>query len=130
PKGIGDANGIDFMRVRYADILLSLAEALNELNGPNQVSIDLINQIRVRAGTNIVQLSDFSTKESLRDHLLKERLWEFYYEAMEREDLLRHGKFISNAQARGINAQDYHKVFPIPQSEVDTNPMIVQNPGY
>jgi hypothetical protein len=124
-------NGMDMMIVRYADILLSLAEALNEVNGPTDQSINLINQIRNRAGVNPVQLSDFPSKEDLRDHILNERLWEFYFEGMEREDLIRHGKFISNAREHGVtNAQDYHVLFPIPQAEIDANSLMVQNPGY
>ncbi|WP_171017337.1 RagB/SusD family nutrient uptake outer membrane protein [Maribacter sp. ACAM166] len=38
--------------------------------------------------------------------------------------------FISKAQARGKNAQDYHVLFPIPQLELDANSNFVQNPGY
>jgi hypothetical protein len=131
PGATADANGLDMMIVRYADILMSLAEALNEVNGPNQQSIDLINQIRVRAGIDPVQLSDFASTEELRDHILTERLWEFYYENTEREDLLRHGKFVSNAQDLGItNAQAHHVLFPIPQIEMDANNLLNQNPGY
>ena len=131
PECIGVDNGIDFMKVRYADILMSKAEAQNELSGPTQASIDLINQIRNRAGVTPLQLSDFTTKEALRDHILMERLWEFYFEDTEREDLLRMGKFISNAVDHGItNAKEYHKLFPIPQPEVNANSKLVQNTGY
>jgi len=130
PNGVGDQNGIDYIAVRYADILLSKAESLNEINGPNQESIDLINQIRTRAKIENIQLSDFASKETLRNHILNERLWEFYLEGFEREDQIRHGVFISRAKERGLNATDNHRLFPIPQSEIDANPEIVQNPGY
>lgn len=130
PPGTGIVHTIDMMTVRYADILLSIAEARNELEGPNQESIDLINVIRLRSRAKAIQLGNFASKEALRAHILNERLWEFYIEGMEREDMIRHGVFISRAQQRGVNAKDFHKLFPIPLSEIEANPNIVQNPGY
>jgi hypothetical protein len=130
PAAQGANHGNDFPIVRYADVLLSKAEALNELNGPNQESVDLINMIRNRAELTNKLLSDFPTKESLRDHILDERRWEFWYEGHRRTDLLRMGKFIESAISRGYSAQEKHKLFPIPQGEVDANLLMVQNPGY
>ncbi len=131
PEGANASYGNDIPEIRYADILLLRAEALNEINGPNQESIDLINQVRERAGVDPILLSDFSSKESLRDHLLQERGWEFYSEGKRRNDLIRMGKYISNAQARGkTNAQPFHVRFPIPQDVMDANPALVQNEGY
>ena len=123
-------NGNDQPVLRYADILLSRAEALNELNGPSQESIDLINQVRQRADVPILQLADFASTEALRDHILAERGWEFFSEGKRRKDLIRHGKLISDAVARGKNAQPYHVRFPIPQREIDANPNLEQNTGY
>jgi len=80
PAASGNDHGNDVPGVRYADILLSRAEALNELNGPNQESIDLINTVRDRADVELLSLTDFSTKEELRMHLLDERAWEFFTE--------------------------------------------------
>lgn len=126
----GNFYGNDWPIIRYADILLSRAEALNELNGPNQESIDLINRVRDRADLDGITLAQYPTKESLRSHILAERGWEFYYEGKRREDLIRHGVFIEWAQERGINAQPYHVRFPIPQSAMDSNPELEQNSGY
>ncbi|MCY1722078.1 RagB/SusD family nutrient uptake outer membrane protein [Prolixibacteraceae bacterium Z1-6] len=124
-------HGNDIPQIRYADILLARAEALNELNGPNQESIDLINKIRNRANLDDIAVADFGSKEALRDHILKERGWEFYSERKRRQDLIRHDKFISSAQERGItNAQAHHVRMPIPQIEIDANPLCEQNPGY
>ncbi|MCK0137019.1 RagB/SusD family nutrient uptake outer membrane protein [Arenibacter sp. S6351L] len=130
PATQGERHGNDFPIVRYADILLSKAEVLNELNGPNQESVDYINMIRNRAGLEDKLLSDFPTKDSLRDHILDERRWEFWYEGHRRTDLLRMGKFIESAIGRGYSAQEKHKLFPIPQGEIDANLLMVQNPGY
>ncbi|TDB62733.1 RagB/SusD family nutrient uptake outer membrane protein [Arundinibacter roseus] len=130
PNAISQNNGNDIPVIRYADILLSRAEALNELQGPTQQALDLINQVRARAGVTPLSLADFSSKESLRDHLLKERGWEFFTEGKRREDLIRMDKFISSAVARGKNAEPFHVLYPIPQSEVEANPNLTQNTGY
>jgi len=127
----GASHGNDIPEIRYADILLSRAEALNELNGPNQESINLINLIRNRAGLGNLNLADFESKEALRDHILKERGWEFYSEGHRRMDLIRMNKFISGALERGkTNAKPFHVLFPIPQVVMDSDPSMVQNDGY
>jgi hypothetical protein len=130
PNGIGGGQSNDFPLLRYADILLMRAEALNELYGPTQEALDLIDKVRNAAGLPDLSLADFPDKTSLRDHILKERGWEFYCEAIRRTDLIRHGKFIENAIARGKPAQDYQVLFPIPLAELQTNENIVQNEGY
>ncbi|MDR1369137.1 MAG: RagB/SusD family nutrient uptake outer membrane protein [Dysgonamonadaceae bacterium] len=131
PAASGDAHGNDFPFVRYADILLARAEALNELNGPNQESINLINMIRNRAQVDNLSLSDFKSKEELLEQILKERRWEFWYEGHRRRDLIRTGRFIQYAHNRGINnANDHHVWFPIPQAAIDANPLLEQNEGY
>ena len=131
PDAVGPAAGNDMPEVRYSDILLSRAEALNELSGPTQASVDLINQVRTRAGASSKSLADFPSKEVMRSALLQEREWEFYAEAKGRQDQIRQGVFISRAQARGITvAQPYKVLFAIPLSEVNANPNIEQNSGY
>jgi hypothetical protein len=128
---VGNHSGNDIPVLRYADILLAKAEALNELNGPTQQALDLINLVRTRAGIANLTLAVATSKEVLRDLILRERGWEFYSEGKRREDLLRHDKFISLAKARGITvAADKHKLFPIPQTEMDANTACEQNDGY
>lgn len=123
-------HGNDMVMLRYAEVLLNRAEALNELNSPNQESIDLINQVRTRAGVPTFSVSDFGSKEALRDAILEERGWEFVSEGLRRSDLKRQGKLISRALARGANAEDHEVLFPIPQAEISANPNLVQNPEY
>lgn len=132
PLATQGGHGNDFPVVRYADILLSLAEALNELNGPNARSIDLINEVRTRAKATPVKLSSFASKEALRDYInTKERAWEFFTEAKRREDLIRNGTWVSQAIARGkTNAKANRILYPIPQVEIDANPNIKQVAGY
>jgi hypothetical protein len=129
-----NANGAnqsnDWPEIRYADILLSKAESLNEMNGPSKEAVDLINRIRTRAKVPELELSNFTTKEKLRSAILDERSWEFAFEGKRRQDEIRQGVMISRAQARGKNAKDFHVLFPIPQTEIDANKQIKQNSGY
>jgi starch-binding outer membrane protein, SusD/RagB family len=130
PNAVGQANGNDIPYIRLTDIMLAKAEALNELQGPTQPAIDLINQVRGRANASQINLADYASKEDLRDFILAERAREFYTEGLRREDLIRHGKYIQQAQDRGINAKPFQALFPLPQQQIDNNPNLVQNPGY
>ena len=128
---LGNDSGTDIPLIRYADILLTRAEALNELGGPTPQALALVNQVRTRAGLDILPPVDVASMTTLRDAILRERGWEFITEGKRREDLIRQGKFISGALARGITvAAPKHLLFPIPQSEIDANRAAIQNPGY
>ncbi len=123
-------SGIDVINLRYADVLMCRAEALNELYGPTQEAVGLINQVRARAGLEEVDQSGFD-QDSFRAHILMERGWEFWMEGMRRDDLIRHGKYISYAQDRGaFLAKDFHVLYPIPERAYIENEHIAQNPGY
>jgi starch-binding outer membrane protein, SusD/RagB family len=131
PNAVEASHGNDIPMIRYAEVLLYRAEALNELIGPNQESVDLLNEVRGRAGVPLYAVSDFADTEALRDALLDELGWEFVAEGKRRLDLIRHGKLISRAVARGAtNASDHMVRYPIPLVEIETNPALVQNPGY
>lgn len=129
PEQKGAMQGNDFIVFRYADVLLSRAEILNEINGPTKECIDLINLVRNRANASLIKQEDY-TKETLRDFLLDERGRELYCEGHRRPDLIRFGKFIEKVREKGFNAEDFHVLFPIPQSAMNENPNLVQNPGY
>lgn len=131
PNAVSAFHGNDVPMIRYAEVLLNRSESLNELNGPNQESVDLLNQIRTRAGIPNYNVSDFSSKDALRDSLLKEKGWEFVAEGMRRMDLIRQGKLISEALARGAsNAKEFMTRYPIPLDEIKANPKLIQNTGY
>ncbi|GGH48537.1 hypothetical protein GCM10007423_49830 [Dyadobacter endophyticus] len=132
PKGSTTyLDGHVFPIIRYADILMSRAEALNELNGPNAESIQLINQVKARSKATLLGAAGTFTKDGLRDQILKERGWEFFFECKRREDLIRMGKYqsvvntylssIGKAPRIDINK---HKYFPYPQTQVDLNPSL------
>jgi len=121
-----DGHSVDILR--YADVLLSRAEALNNLNGPTQECIDLINDVRERSHAKPLVLSNY-TKESLNDAILQERGWEFFYEGKRRADLIRFGKYaqIVNAYLTRIGqpaviTMPKNQYFPYPQNQVNINP--------
>ena len=122
-------DGHGFPIMRYAEVLLARAEALNELNGPNTESIDLINQVKGRSNATLLGDASGFTKETLRDAILLERGYEFFFECKRRADLIRMGKYdtMVNASlvARGKEAaiqlpRDLY--FSYPQKQVDLNP--------
>ena len=126
--GPGPEYPIDWVVFRYAEVLLSVAEAINEQRGPDD-AYQYVNQVRTRA-----KVSEWSglTQEQFRDSILDERGRELFIEGVRRQDLIRHGKFIQYAIDRGItNAKSYQVLFPIPVDVIiEGNGIIEQNPGY
>lgn len=114
--------------LRYADVLLSRAEALNELSGPTGEAISLINEVKGRSKAKLLILSGLN-KETLRYAIIQERGWEFFYEGKRRADLLRMGYYdvITNAYLNRIGQPSNislpkNEFFPYPQSQVALNP--------
>lgn len=116
----------DCVFMRYADVLLMRSEALAMAAGaPTQEAVDLLNEVRARALVPTYDLADFANLEAFIDAMLDERGWEFVTEGLRRKDLVRQGRLISDAIARGkTNASDDKILFPIPLSEVDSNPLV------
>ncbi len=116
--------------IRYAEVLLSYAEAVNELSGPTPEAIAAVKQITDRAGVSIPK-SATTDKDAFRSYLLAERGRELFGEGQRRQDLIRHGEFIKRAVERGNNAKDYQVLFPLPQAVIiESAGVITQNPGY
>ncbi|MGV3599651.1 MAG: RagB/SusD family nutrient uptake outer membrane protein [Dyadobacter fermentans] len=130
PKGSTTyLDGHVFPIIRYADILMCRAEALNELTGPNAESIQLINQVKARSKAKLLGAAGTFTKDALRDAILQERGWEFFFECKRREDLIRMDKYQSvvNTYLSAIGKTpridiNKHRYFPYPQAQVDINP--------
>lgn len=121
-----DGHSVDILR--YADVLLSRAEALNEINGPNAEGIGLINQVKGRSHAKQLNLADYD-KNTLRDAILQERGWEFFYEGKRRADLIRMGKYdvIVNGYLNRIGqpsniVMPKNTYFPYPQGQVNLDP--------
>jgi hypothetical protein len=133
-SGLQD-NGPGNIRVlRYSDILLLAAEALNE-NGKPAEALVYLNQVRKRArGTNNFILPDVTTtnQSELREKIYKERRVELALEQHRWFDLLRWGRAGSVMQALGKTfVGGKHELMPIPQTEIDlTSEKIKQNPMY
>lgn len=132
PNQSGGNSGNDLAIFRYAHILLTKAEALNEMMGPNQESIDLINQVRERAfePDKPIALADFGSTQALRDRILDERGFELLWESFRRQDLIRTGHFLEAWTLKEASDGPHRKLFPIPRRQLDANPNLVQNPGY
>ena len=74
---------------RYAEVLLTYAEAENELNGPSAEIYGMLDQIRTRAGMPKVDQGKYSSKETLRELIRRERSIELAGEGLRRADILR-----------------------------------------
>jgi starch-binding outer membrane protein, SusD/RagB family len=120
--------------IRVTEMYLNRAEALAEKDGVNQISIDLMNTLRTRAGLPTWTLASFATKQDLVEAILNERRKELCFEGHRRMDLLRKGKALrsSGPTAAISKPGDPKVILPIPQREVDINPSLKsqQNPGY
>jgi len=123
----------DVVIYRLADILLLKAEALMRKSGgvANQEAVDLVNQVRSRAFDDAVS-QEYNTSTLTLDALLQERGWELYFECVRRNDLVRYGKFVRGTWEffDRSSEQDFRNVFPLPQDQINSNPNLVQNPGY
>ncbi|MFA6946535.1 MAG: RagB/SusD family nutrient uptake outer membrane protein [Pedobacter sp.] len=130
PAAIGALHGIDMVVCRYADVLLLLAEAINETQGPTAEAYSLINEVRKRAGLN--DLIAGLTKDQFRNKLMDERLFELWCEGVRREDLIRWGTFIKRAIDDGsVYAKPEFVLYPLPRQVIsESGGIIKQNPGY
>ena len=130
----GNAN--NFVILRYADVLLVLAEAENERNPGSATASNAVNMVRARAG--LPPLGALSQAE-FRDAVRLERRHELYGEFQRRFDLIRYGTYLENMNRSvttefGTNVcrprQAFQLLQPIPTSELAGNPLMVQNTGY
>lgn len=125
--------------LRYADILLLKAEALI-MTGDLAGAATIINKVRARVGLAPLASSVTSNKDALLNAYIKERRLELAFEGQRWYDLCRLGKVEEvmnavyskdsgrHAQRNPFNANSY--LMAIPQSAIDENPNLVQNPGY
>lgn len=136
---IGDAS-LSYVYLRYADILLMKAEALNELSRTAEASVPL-NAVRKRARESYLYDEDLpgfgavpidllpdvisSNQQTVRDAIRHERRVELGFEFHRFFDLMRYGKQAAEAALSGTGfIYEQHQRFLIPQSELDTNPSI------
>lgn len=129
-------SGINFRVIRYADVLLMMAEVENETSGP-AAALPYINQVRARADVDMPPYPTAqyptSTQEEMRRAIQHERRVELAGEQVRNRDIRRwrrDGKLTSEPLAV---YREVHNRLPIPQSEIDNNTALSgsdQNPGY
>lgn len=126
--------GSNTVVLRLADVFLLMAECYAKTNNFTNSNLYL-NKIKTRAGLNPVSLSG---EQQLLDEIALERRKELVGEGHRWFDLVRTGKAISIMTAHfqntpGYNTaviKSYNLLMPVPQSQINTDPAIKQNPGY
>lgn len=145
---------------RYAEVLLTIAEAKIELGQLDEEVYSCLDQVRERAGMPKVDRAKYATKERLRELVRRERRVEFAFEGLRRADIIRWdiAKDVLNGKAEGswlgtvnknelnedkrIQAtgetifiedrkfQSFNRYLPIGQDQLDLNKNLTQTPGY
>ena len=121
----------NFIVMRYAEVLLTFAEAENEAAGPAPAAYEAVNQVRRRAfGLDPNSPSAYDPEENLSQAAFREKVWEerfreFPLEGVQWFDLKRTGRLQSVEEIEA-----YQLVYPIPLREMDINQLIEQNSGY
>jgi hypothetical protein len=124
--------------IRYADVLLTYAEAANESAGPSAKVYEAVNAVRTRA--QLPALTGL-TKETLREAIWKERWYELCFENITWFDMVRLRKafnvttrkfenYVGHKFSYGPTVTDRELLFPIPTSEMRNNTNLRQNNGY
>jgi hypothetical protein len=130
---------INFPLIRYADILLSLAEAINEQGAPTAEAYELINQVRRRAYGKPIATPDATVdlaglnQTTFRAAIQEERKKEFVQEGQRWFDLVRWGTLVTEVKkvTAKNSVSERNNLYPIPQSERNIDPIgLPQNPGY
>lgn len=128
--------GNDQILLRYADVLLMYAEALNEIQydaSEGSLALKYLNAVRQRAGISNLTAKQLPTQDKFRKGILVERQREFPYEGQRWFDLVRMGFAKSVMAENGVEIKDYQLLFPIPQQEIEkvgNKSIFWQNPGY
>ncbi|WP_411031224.1 RagB/SusD family nutrient uptake outer membrane protein [Spongiimicrobium sp. 3-5] len=135
---VANGESFDLPYLRYADVLLMLAEAENAINGPTAIAYEAVNQVRRRAfGDNLNDLPAGLSQQEFLEAILKERSLELCFEGHRKDDLVRTQQLQSVVESFNLsnpqNTKNYepHKyIWPIPQEELNFNQGATQNPGY
>jgi hypothetical protein len=124
----GQSDNIIFLRI--AEMYLICAEALNETGYvADGWAFDYLNAVHSTAGLDSLTSTDITNKAEFRDAVMKERRLELAFEGHRYFDLVRTGKAPAVLGNIGTLA-GANWLFPIPQSELDANTKMTQNPGY
>jgi len=129
--------GVNVIVLRYADVLLMYAEALNEI-GQKGEALTHLNAVHVRAGLPAYEVSDLDSQSAMRAAIALERRLELSLENHRWFDLVRTDRAIEV-----LNTHDYPNgnisftvteeklLFPVPQTQIDASSgNLIQNPGF
>ena len=128
--------GNDQILLRYADVLLMYAEALNEIGydaSQDSPAMSALNQVHTRAGLDPLNITDIPDQDSFRRAVCLERQKEFPYEGQRWFDLVRMGYAAEAIALEGHAIQNWQLLYPIPTTELEriNDPSLLwQNPGY
>jgi len=127
--------------IRYAEVLLTYAEAQNEFSGPDASVYDAVNKVRNRPSVNMPKLPEGLTKDQMREAIRLERRIELTFEGIYYSDILRWktAEIENNGAMHDANGvaivirkfnpnRDY--LWPIPYNQIIQNPNLKQNPGW
>lgn len=146
----GGTTSMNFVMMRYAEVLLNYAEAVNEAANDatsREKAVVQLNKIRARAGITVPLNAGDYTQATLRERIRKERRVELAFEEHRYYDIRRWkiASQVMNRPAMGItivggrfvrraldvrNYSERMNLSPVPPSEVNNAPGIYQNPGY
>lgn len=136
-KGSNNGLGFNIMVLRYADVLLMAAEAMNEISYGNETALTYLNDIRKRSHATTYTYEELSDQDKFRNAIYKERRLELAFENHRWFDLVRTGQAIevmNNCEGGSIfklNVKDYQLLYPIPQNQIDASAgVLTQNEGY
>jgi hypothetical protein len=124
----------NYRMIRYADVLLMYAEALNGMNQTN-AAYPFVDRVRVRAGLRpLSEVKPGLSQAAFLEQLKHERITELSGEAWRFADLQRWGDLKPDLQSRDAEFRNFvvgkHEWFPIPRRDLDLNPNLSQNPNY
>lgn len=142
-----DKSNVNWYILRYSDVLLLYAEALNEAQGPVADAIEAVNIVRRRGfGDAAHDLSAGLSQDELREAIRKERAYELCFEGPRKQDLIRWGIYYKRIRETAQELIDWyesanyavarytqegrHELMPIPQRDLDLMPLVHQNPGW
>jgi len=133
PAHVAQNSGNDFAWFRLGEIYLIKAEALNEQTPGSGAALAQLNTLRARTGDPVNTALGGPITRAM---IINERLFELFGEGKRRQDLVRFGQFTARTDAASglvggkVARADYYVLMPVPQQQINANPLLAQNSGY
>lgn len=132
---------LNLIFIRYAEVLLTYAEAQNEAVGPDQSVYDALSKIRKRASVNMPDVTAGLTKDQMRDVIRRERRVELAFEGLYYDDIKRwktaeienNGPvldYLNQVKSNRTFNKNRDYLWPIPSNQITLNPSLTQNPNW